>query len=175
MPELGRKMRLYNSMTRTVEELLPRDEAVTLYVCGITPYDTAHLGHAFTYTVYDQIDIHGGGLNLCFPHHECEIAQAKAGTGGGRNLDALDPAEYAGRFSTAMENDVDTPGALRALQDLRTSSVKLPATSAMFPLRRRYCVSMPGSLVSSSAQTNRKNRCPGVGRKKRIKCPSEEY
>jgi L-cysteine:1D-myo-inositol 2-amino-2-deoxy-alpha-D-glucopyranoside ligase len=26
---------------------------VTLYVCGITPYDTTHLGHAFTYVVND--------------------------------------------------------------------------------------------------------------------------
>jgi L-cysteine:1D-myo-inositol 2-amino-2-deoxy-alpha-D-glucopyranoside ligase len=23
------------------------------------------------------VDIHGGGLDLCFPHHECEIAQVK--------------------------------------------------------------------------------------------------
>jgi cysteinyl-tRNA synthetase len=27
------------------------------------------------------IDIHGGGEDLIFPHHECEIAQAEAGTG----------------------------------------------------------------------------------------------
>jgi cysteinyl-tRNA synthetase len=26
----------------------------------------------------DEFDIHGGGLDLIFPHHECEIAQAKA-------------------------------------------------------------------------------------------------
>ena len=26
---------------------------MTLYVCGITPYDTTHLGHAFTYTAAD--------------------------------------------------------------------------------------------------------------------------
>ena len=26
----------------------------------------------------DHFDIHGGGLDLIFPHHECEIAQAKA-------------------------------------------------------------------------------------------------
>jgi cysteinyl-tRNA synthetase len=26
-----------------------------------------------------QFDIHGGGMDLMFPHHECEIAQAKAG------------------------------------------------------------------------------------------------
>ncbi len=29
----------------------------------------------------DHFDIHGGGLDLTFPHHECEIAQAIASTG----------------------------------------------------------------------------------------------
>lgn len=29
----------------------------------------------------DQFDIHGGGMDLKFPHHECEIAQGKAATG----------------------------------------------------------------------------------------------
>ena len=29
----------------------------------------------------DQFDIHGGGMDLKFPHHECEIAQGNAATG----------------------------------------------------------------------------------------------
>ena len=29
----------------------------------------------------DQFDIHGGGMDLKFPHHECEIAQSQASTG----------------------------------------------------------------------------------------------
>ncbi|MBL7899116.1 MAG: cysteine--tRNA ligase [Crocinitomicaceae bacterium] len=29
----------------------------------------------------DHFDIHGGGMDLKFPHHECEIAQGKASTG----------------------------------------------------------------------------------------------
>ena len=29
----------------------------------------------------DEFDIHGGGLDLQFPHHECEIAQSAAATG----------------------------------------------------------------------------------------------
>jgi cysteinyl-tRNA synthetase len=29
----------------------------------------------------EQFDIHGGGMDLKFPHHECEIAQAKASNG----------------------------------------------------------------------------------------------
>ncbi len=34
-----------------------------------------------------QFDIHGGGMDLKFPHHECEIAQAKGLTG-------IDPVRY---------------------------------------------------------------------------------
>ncbi len=30
----------------------------------------------------DRFDIHGGGMDLIFPHHECEIAQAVASRGG---------------------------------------------------------------------------------------------
>ena len=30
----------------------------------------------------ERFDIHGGGRDLVFPHHECEIAQSEASTGG---------------------------------------------------------------------------------------------
>lgn len=46
-------MKLYNSLTRKVELFDPSRKQVSLYVCGITPYDTTHLGHAFTYTSAD--------------------------------------------------------------------------------------------------------------------------
>ena len=47
-------MKLYNSKTQTIEEFSWQGADVSLYVCGITPYDTTHVGHAFTYTAYDQ-------------------------------------------------------------------------------------------------------------------------
>jgi L-cysteine:1D-myo-inositol 2-amino-2-deoxy-alpha-D-glucopyranoside ligase len=46
-------MRLYNTLSREIEVFEPQDETVSVYVCGITPYDTTHLGHAFTYTSLD--------------------------------------------------------------------------------------------------------------------------
>ena len=46
-------MLLYNALTQTSEPFPSHQSDVTVYVCGITPYDTTHLGHAFTYTVYD--------------------------------------------------------------------------------------------------------------------------
>src|SRR5688572_27597215 len=48
-------MNVYSSLSRTVEPFSPADRRATVYVCGITPYDTTHLGHAFTYTVADVL------------------------------------------------------------------------------------------------------------------------
>lgn len=48
-------MRLYNSLTDTLEEFRPVGDHVGLYVCGITPYDTTHLGHASTYCAADVL------------------------------------------------------------------------------------------------------------------------
>jgi L-cysteine:1D-myo-inositol 2-amino-2-deoxy-alpha-D-glucopyranoside ligase len=46
-------MKLYNALSQQVEPFEPIGDAVTVYVCGITPYDTTHLGHAFTYASFD--------------------------------------------------------------------------------------------------------------------------
>ncbi|GMR11054.1 MAG: cysteine--tRNA ligase [Anaerolineae bacterium] len=46
-------MQLFNSLTNSVEQFNPQGEEIRLYVCGITPYDTTHLGHAFTYCTVD--------------------------------------------------------------------------------------------------------------------------
>ena len=46
-------MRLYNPLSQQTETFSPLGDAVTIYVCGVTPYDTTHLGHAFTYAAFD--------------------------------------------------------------------------------------------------------------------------
>ncbi len=48
------EMRLYDTRTRSVRDLRA-GHTVRLYVCGITPYDSAHLGHAFTYVAFDAL------------------------------------------------------------------------------------------------------------------------
>ena len=48
-------MNLYNTQTLRIEPLEPKLEPIKLYACGITPYDTTHLGHAFTYTMVDVL------------------------------------------------------------------------------------------------------------------------
>ncbi|HEX9546843.1 MAG TPA: class I tRNA ligase family protein, partial [Acidimicrobiales bacterium] len=48
-------MRLRNTETNVVQPLERTAQPVGVYVCGITPYDTTHLGHAFTYVVFDVL------------------------------------------------------------------------------------------------------------------------
>jgi len=44
---------IYNTLSRQKEPLA--DQRAGIYVCGVTPYDTTHLGHAFTYTAFDAL------------------------------------------------------------------------------------------------------------------------
>ena len=49
-------MKIYNSMTRKKEELIPLEEGkIKMYACGITVYDLSHIGHARQAIVYSMI------------------------------------------------------------------------------------------------------------------------
>jgi cysteinyl-tRNA synthetase len=48
-------VKLYDSLSRSIQTFVPDREEIGVYVCGITPYDTTHLGHAFTYTTVDVL------------------------------------------------------------------------------------------------------------------------
>ena len=50
-------MRIYDTARRAVVpfEPSPPPAEVSIYVCGITPYDSTHLGHANTYLAYDLL------------------------------------------------------------------------------------------------------------------------
>ena len=49
------QLSLFNSASQKIEKL-PRKEIYRMYVCGITPYDSTHLGHAATYLSFDLIN-----------------------------------------------------------------------------------------------------------------------
>ena len=54
VPGRGPELRLYDSSDRQVRPVASGRTA-TMYVCGITPYDATHLGHAATYVAFDLI------------------------------------------------------------------------------------------------------------------------
>jgi L-cysteine:1D-myo-inositol 2-amino-2-deoxy-alpha-D-glucopyranoside ligase len=54
LPGVGEPLRLYNTASATIQETAP-DHTAGMYVCGITPYDATHLGHAATYLAFDLV------------------------------------------------------------------------------------------------------------------------
>ncbi len=48
-------IRFTNTLSRQVEEFKPEGDTVTMYVCGVTPYDASHIGHAMSYVVFDNV------------------------------------------------------------------------------------------------------------------------
>ncbi|OZC83039.1 cysteine--1-D-myo-inosityl 2-amino-2-deoxy-alpha-D-glucopyranoside ligase [Rhodococcus sp. 06-418-5] len=55
IPGQGPALRLFDTADRQVRPVTPGSTA-RMYVCGITPYDATHLGHAATYLTFDLIN-----------------------------------------------------------------------------------------------------------------------
>lgn len=49
------KLKIFNSISLKKELFTINAKEVGIYVCGITPYDITHLGHAFVYVFFDAL------------------------------------------------------------------------------------------------------------------------
>ena len=117
-------MKLYNSYSRQVENFQPIDSSsVKMYVCGITPYDTTHLGHAFVYVTFDAFKrfLEFKGYKVTYTQNVTDIDDdiLKRAKRDGKNWQEL------GNFWTG-----------KFLNDLKSLNVKMPdhyikATEAM--------------------------------------------
>lgn len=69
-----RTLSLYNTSSQKIETL-PSKDHYRLYVCGITPYDATHLGHAATYVTFDLINryLRFGGAQVSFVQNITDI------------------------------------------------------------------------------------------------------
>jgi L-cysteine:1D-myo-inositol 2-amino-2-deoxy-alpha-D-glucopyranoside ligase len=55
LPGRGLPVRLYDTAAGAVRPV-ESEQVATMYVCGITPYDATHLGHAATYVAFDLLN-----------------------------------------------------------------------------------------------------------------------
>jgi L-cysteine:1D-myo-inositol 2-amino-2-deoxy-alpha-D-glucopyranoside ligase len=55
LPGTGQPLALFDSARRSVRQSRPGPGPATMYVCGITPYDATHLGHAATMITFDLV------------------------------------------------------------------------------------------------------------------------
>jgi L-cysteine:1D-myo-inositol 2-amino-2-deoxy-alpha-D-glucopyranoside ligase len=64
LPPAAGALRLASTATGALEAVGPAAGEARFYVCGITPYDATHLGHAFTYLTFDLVNRQWRDLGL---------------------------------------------------------------------------------------------------------------
>ncbi|HYN30692.1 MAG TPA: cysteine--1-D-myo-inosityl 2-amino-2-deoxy-alpha-D-glucopyranoside ligase [Dermatophilaceae bacterium] len=74
LPGRGIPLRLHDTASGTVRPVAPGPVA-RMYVCGITPYDATHLGHAATYVTFDVVNrvLRDGGHGVRYVQNTTDV------------------------------------------------------------------------------------------------------
>ena len=73
------RLRVRDTLTERKVRLAPRTKGgrptLTLYVCGVTPYDSGHMGHAFTFSMFDVLVrfVESGGVRVRYVQNVTDI------------------------------------------------------------------------------------------------------
>jgi cysteinyl-tRNA synthetase len=113
--------RLHNTRTRKTEDFVPLEEGrVGLYVCGMTVYDRAHVGHARAMVVFDTfvryLRFRGWQVKFVrnFTDVDDKIIRRAAEIG-------VDPARLAQDEIDAFHRDLDALGLMRPDEEPRVT------------------------------------------------------
>lgn len=106
-------MQLYDTLRGHKAPLtIPTDRPLTLYVCGVTPYDTTHVGHAHTFLIFDvlirYVRSQGGDVLYCQNVTDVDDPLFERA-----NRDKIDWYELAVRETNQFRADCDALGLIR--------------------------------------------------------------
>ncbi len=107
-------VKIYNSLSRKKEELIPIEKGkIKMYVCGMTVYSDAHIGHARTYFAFDVIRryFEYKGYEVNYIQNITDVDDKIIIAAEKEKVDAL---EYSRRFADRCLNDLDRLGIRRA-------------------------------------------------------------
>jgi cysteinyl-tRNA synthetase len=107
-------MKIYNTMTRTKEDLVPVVPGeVRIYVCGVTPYDHGHIGHARSSLVFDVVRRYLAfrGYRVTFVKNYTDIDDKIIRRANAEGVSARDIAE---RYIASFREDMAAIGVLPA-------------------------------------------------------------
>ncbi len=100
-------IQIYNTLSRKKEPFLPRREGeASIYVCGVTPYDDAHLGHARPAIVFDVLRrfFRHAGYRVTLIQNFTDVDDKIIQRAEERNTDPLElSAEYSRRYLESMD------------------------------------------------------------------------
>jgi cysteinyl-tRNA synthetase len=113
--------KLYNTLTRTVEEFKPQKEGhIGLYVCGMTVYDHIHIGHARAMVVFDSIVryLRYRGWQVSFVRNFTDVDDKIIERA---QVSGEPPLVLAQRYIDAFHEDTDALGLIRPDEEPRVS------------------------------------------------------
>ncbi len=105
---------IYNNLTRKKEPFVPVEKGkVKMYVCGMTVYSDAHIGHARTYLAFDVIRryFEYKGFEV---HYVQNVTDVDDKIIAAANKEGVDPLAYSKRFTDRCLQDLDALGIRRA-------------------------------------------------------------
>jgi len=106
-------MKVYNTLSGQKEEFQPQGDEVKMYVCGVTPYDSCHLGHAMSYIVFDVITryLKFRGYKVKYVQNITDIDDKIIDRANKLGISA---SELAGKFTDSYFDDMDALNIERA-------------------------------------------------------------
>ena len=107
-------LKVYNTLGRKKEEFVPVEEGkVKMYVCGMTVYSDAHIGHARTYVAFDIIRryLQHKGYDVTYVQNITDVDDKiiKAA-----NEQGIEPLQYSAMYAERCLSDMDKLGIGRA-------------------------------------------------------------
>jgi len=99
-------VKVFNTLSRQKETFPPPGSQVKMYVCGVTPYDECHLGHAMSYIIFDVIRRYLGfkGHQVRYVQNVTDIDDKIIDRANSRGISATELAQkYTDRFHEDMK------------------------------------------------------------------------
>jgi cysteinyl-tRNA synthetase len=103
-------IRIYNTMTRKKEELVPREDGkITMYVCGPTVYNYVHIGNARTFLNFDLVRryLEFRGYDVTFVQNITDVDDKIINKA---NEEGVTPEALATDYRDAFERDMAALG-----------------------------------------------------------------
>ena len=112
--QIDMSLQVYNTLSRKKEVFIPvEDGKVKMYVCGMTVYSDAHIGHARTYYAFDVIRryLEYKGYKVTYVQNVTDVDDKIIAAA---NKQGMDPLEYSKIYLDRCLGDLDALGIRRA-------------------------------------------------------------
>jgi L-cysteine:1D-myo-inositol 2-amino-2-deoxy-alpha-D-glucopyranoside ligase len=144
-----------------------------VYVCGITPYDSAHIGHAFTYVQFDVLVRYLRRLGVAVDHVQ-NVTDVDDDILRVARERRVDPAELADREVAAFERDMRTIGvAPPTVSPRATRFVPEMVVEVAALVEAGHTYERNGTVYFSVATDPGYGRLSGLGREEMVRLAAE--